>query len=161
VRSTAAKWAKNSVLAVDAGSHLAAITRILEADFPLVSQAKVTPLPKARNGNGNGNGNADDYEDALSPRTANVEISEDESGPDTPISEVESPPPSTTLETGAFAGVAFPHESARANALHVVREHVSTYLITHPHLDHVSGFVINTAAFHNTSRPKRLAAHLQ
>jgi elongation factor 1-gamma len=39
-----------------------------------------------------------------------------------------------------------------------VREHVSTYLITHPHLDHVSGFVINTAAFHNTSRPKRLAA---
>lgn len=39
-----------------------------------------------------------------------------------------------------------------------MREHVSTYLITHPHLDHVSGFVINTAAFHNTSRPKRLAA---
>lgn len=52
----------------------------------------------------------------------------------------------------------FPHQSARANALHVVREHISTYLITHPHLDHVSGFVINTAAFHNTSRPKRLAA---
>src|ERR1700712_3359528 len=35
---------------------------------------------------------------------------------------------------------------------------VSTYLITHPHLDHLSGFAINTAAFHNTSRPKRLAA---
>jgi cAMP phosphodiesterase len=158
VRSTAAKWAKNSVLAVDAGSHLAAITRILEADFPLVSQAKVKPLAKPRNGNGDGNGNGNVHEDSPSPRTANVEISEDESGPDTPISEVESPPPTTTLETGAFAGVAFPHESARANALHVVREHVSTYLITHPHLDHVSGFVINTAAFHNTSRPKRLAA---
>jgi cAMP phosphodiesterase len=40
----------------------------------------------------------------------------------------------------------------------MVREHVSTYLITHPHLDHLSGFAINTAAFHNTSRPKRLAA---
>lgn len=39
-----------------------------------------------------------------------------------------------------------------------MREHVSTYLITHPHLDHLSGFAINTAAFHNTSRPKRLAA---
>ena len=66
--------------------------------------------------------------------------------------------PVTTLDDGAFAGLPFPHASARANALHVVREHVSTYLITHPHLDHVSGFVINTAAFHNTSRPKRLAA---
>jgi cAMP phosphodiesterase len=64
----------------------------------------------------------------------------------------------TTLGEGAFAGLPFPHASARANALHVVREHISTYLITHPHLDHVSGFVINTAAFHNTSRPKRLAA---
>jgi elongation factor 1-gamma len=62
------------------------------------------------------------------------------------------------LENGAFAGLPFPHQSARANALHIVREHVSTYLITHPHLDHISGFVINTAAFHNTSRPKRLAA---
>jgi elongation factor 1-gamma len=39
-----------------------------------------------------------------------------------------------------------------------VRECISTYLITHPHLDHISGFVINTAAFQNTSRPKRLAA---
>lgn len=67
-------------------------------------------------------------------------------------------PPSTTLPTGPFAGLAFPHASARANAVHVVREYVSTYLITHPHLDHLSGFVINTAAFHNTSRPKRLAA---
>lgn len=52
----------------------------------------------------------------------------------------------------------FPNASARANAVHVVREHVATYLITHPHLDHLSGFVINTAAFHNTSKPKRLAA---
>ena len=64
----------------------------------------------------------------------------------------------TMLESGPFAGLAFPHESARANALYIVRECVSTYLITHPHLDHLSAFAINTAAFHNTSRPKRLAA---
>ena len=62
------------------------------------------------------------------------------------------------MEKGPFAGLAFPYASARANAVHIVREHVSTYLITHPHLDHFSGFAINTAAFHNTSRPKRLAA---
>ncbi|KAF1344337.1 hypothetical protein EJ07DRAFT_170099 [Lizonia empirigonia] len=87
VRSTATKWSKNSVLAVDAGSHLAAITRILEQHFPLVSE----PRPQ-------------------------------------------SPPKITTLLDGVFAGLPFPNASARANALHVVREHVSTYLITHPHL---------------------------
>ncbi len=91
-----------------------------------------------------------------SPGTAT--LSDEESGADSPMSEREEPIPITTLEHGAFAGLPFPHASARANALHVVREHISTYLITHPHLDHVSGFVINTAAFHNTSRPKRVAA---
>lgn len=33
---------------------------------------------------------------------------------------------------------------------------VDTYLITHPHLDHISGFVVNTAGLPAT-RPKRLA----
>lgn len=42
--------------------------------------------------------------------------------------------------------------------MHVVREHVSTYLITHPHLDHISGLSINSAGFHNTSKPKTVAA---
>ncbi|KAF2120068.1 cAMP phosphodiesterases class-II-domain-containing protein [Lophiotrema nucula] len=149
VRSTASKWAKNSVLAVDAGSHLAAITRILTNEFPLVSDLKISP--KARNGNGNGAGDG-------SPSPGTIPYSDEESGVDSPRSELDPPPAITTLEEGPFAGLPFPHASARANALHVVREHVSTYLITHPHLDHVSGFVINTAAFHNTSRPKRLAA---
>jgi cAMP phosphodiesterase len=85
-------------------------------------------------------------------------MSDDESDIGTPLSEQDVPMTITTLKEGAFAGLPFPHASARANALHIVREHISTYLITHPHLDHVSGFVINTAAFHNTSRPKRLAA---
>jgi len=76
-------------------------------------------------------------------------------------SDISSPPKHepvfTTLDVGPFAGLPFPHRSARANAAHFVRECVSTYLITHPHLDHLAGFVINTAAFHNTSRPKKLA----
>lgn len=139
------------MLAVDAGSHLAAITRILEKDFPLVSETPVQQtVLRPRNGNGNAA-----HDESPSPRTA---PSDEDSGADTTESEEEPPPTITTLEKGAFAGLPFPHASARANALHVVREHVSTYLITHPHLDHVSGFVINTAAFHNTSRPKRLAA---
>ena len=82
--------------------------------------------------------------------------SEDSNESETPEPVPEAP--ITTLERGPFAGLAFPFASARANAVHIVREHVSTYLITHPHLDHFSGFAINTAAFHNTSKPKRLAA---
>ncbi|EGP90290.1 uncharacterized protein MYCGRDRAFT_69002 [Zymoseptoria tritici IPO323] len=108
VRSVGSNWAKGSMLAVDAGSHLAPITRMLERHFPAVNSP-----PKPR---------------------------------------------STILGSGPFAGLKFPNESARANALHVLRTYISTYLITHPHLDHLSGFAINTAAFHATSRPKTLAA---
>lgn len=139
---------------MDAGSHLAAITRILANDFPLASRPEpVRPVPKPRHGNGGGR-----EQDSPSPGTAPLSISDEESEIDTPSSDIEPMPTYTTLGKGPFAGLPFPNESARANALHVVREHISTYLITHPHLDHVSGFVINTAAFHNTSRPKRLAA---
>lgn len=35
---------------------------------------------------------------------------------------------------------------------------ISTYLISHPHLDHISGFAVNTAALQQTSQPKRVAA---
>ncbi|KAH8728071.1 hypothetical protein GQ44DRAFT_737780 [Phaeosphaeriaceae sp. PMI808] len=153
VRSTATNWSKNSVIAVDAGSHLSAITRILEKYFPLVSDRPVGSCRPRSRGNGN-----DRSVESPSPGTTQIVVSDDESDIGTPFSERDAPITITKLKEGAFAGLPFPHASARANALHVVREHISTYLITHPHLDHVSGFVINTAAFHNTSRPKRLAA---
>jgi cAMP phosphodiesterase len=152
VRSTATKWSKNSVLAVDAGSHLAPITRLLQEYFPLVSD----PPPNSANAKNGASGPRLDRE-STSPRTSQVTPGDD-SGSDTPASDDDVPLTITTLLDGVFADLPFPHASARANALHLVREHISTYLITHPHLDHVSGFVINTAAFHNTSRPKRLAA---
>lgn len=43
-----------------------------------------------------------------------------------------------------------------ANAAHITRALIDTYLITHPHLDHISGFVVNTAGLPAT-KPKRLA----
>jgi cAMP phosphodiesterase len=144
VRSMASNWGKGSVLAVDAGSHLAAITRILEKDFPLVSEAPQdqasTPSPEDLPSPGGDAKSESDSTDSTCDRSMSPEA------------------PVRTLESGPFTGLSLPHVSARANAVHVVREHVSTYLITHPHLDHLSGFAINTAAFHNTSRPKRLAA---
>lgn len=86
-------------------------------------------------------------------RTPDRELSPSSSPPQ----ELPEPEP-TILKAGPFAGLPLPHASARANAAHIVRTHVSTYLITHPHLDHLSGFVINTAGFHATTRPKILAA---
>ncbi|TKA31545.1 hypothetical protein B0A54_15679, partial [Friedmanniomyces endolithicus] len=148
VRSVARGWERGSMLAVDAGSHLAAIVRILERDFPLVSGGAARAGFDGSvvvNGNGNGNGTAGHPTSSLSPSP---------SGDD---ALVQLPEP-TVLESGPFAGLKLPHASARANALHVLRSYISTYLITHPHLDHISGFVINTAAFHATSKPKTLAA---
>lgn len=141
MRSTSCDWSqRNCVLAVDAGSHLAAITRILQEDFPLVAG------PRIRNGS------------VASTSSPCDESPCDENDESNTASERSASPEPTVLQTGPFAGASFPHLSARANAVHFVREHVDAYLITHPHLDHLSGFAINTAAFHNTSRPKKLSA---
>lgn len=61
-----------------------------------------------------------------------------------------------TLVDGPFEGLQIPYSSSNANAAHITRTLVDTYLITHPHLDHISGFVVNTASLPG-SRPKRLA----
>jgi cAMP phosphodiesterase len=106
VRSLAAGWGKGSVVAVDAGVHLGAICRILEATQP---QGLGTELRLPH-----------------------------------------------TLTSGPFAGLVVPNVSPSANAAHITRNLIDTYLITHPHLDHISGFVINTAGLPGT-RPKRLA----
>lgn len=155
VRSIATKWSKNSVLAVDAGSHLAAITRILENHFPLISEPRPSSPNKVDSIHGGG---ARSHDDKTSQTNEHTDIFDNDSGADASLSDDDMPFEITTLLDGVFAGLPFPNASARANALHIVREHISTYLITHPHLDHLSGFVINTAAFQNTSRPKRLAA---
>ncbi|KAH8738128.1 cAMP phosphodiesterases class-II-domain-containing protein [Ilyonectria robusta] len=69
----------------------------------------------------------------------------------------ETPEPPFTLATGPFAGLPLPFTTASANAAHITRSLVDTYLITHPHLDHISGFVVNTAGLPGT-RPKKVAA---
>ncbi|KIV99727.1 hypothetical protein, variant [Verruconis gallopava] len=143
VRSTACDWQqRNGVLAVDAGTHLSAICRILLEHFPLVAD----PSPRDRGST---------KSPAASPSGDVLSEENDESST---TSERSPSPELTTIQSGPFQGATFPHRSARANAVHFVREHVDSYLITHPHLDHIAGFAMNTAAFHNTSRPKKLAA---
>ncbi|CAO1599393.1 3',5'-cyclic-nucleotide phosphodiesterase pde1 [Xanthoria calcicola] len=130
VRSTARQWTRDSVLAVDAGVHLAAIIKIFEEHLPQASLRKTTVTSAAATPvNG----------DNLSTPT-------------------ESSRPKLCMATGPFANLELPHETAKANATYVFRSLISTYLITHPHLDHVAGFAINTAALQQTLRRKRVAA---
>jgi hypothetical protein len=152
VRSLATEWAKGSMLAVDAGSHLAPITRIVEKDFALTKQrADADEKREAANGT---------ETPGLSHDLASTSLSPTHTEADTESSEAEeTPKPEPMYMTyGPFAGMRLPHASGRANALHLLQTYISTYLITHPHLDHISGFAINTAAFHATSKPKTLAA---
>ncbi len=61
-----------------------------------------------------------------------------------------------TLVDGPFEGLELPHSSPKANACYVTHQLIDTYLITHPHLDHICGFVVNTASLSN-ARTKVLA----
>ncbi|TGO38896.1 hypothetical protein BHYA_0065g00310 [Botrytis hyacinthi] len=68
--------------------------------------------------------------------------------------------PSTTerpylLREGAFAGLELPFRTTGANAAHIARNLVGAHLITHPHLDHISGGVISTAS--PSSKPRKIA----
>ncbi|KAK1982187.1 cAMP phosphodiesterase class-II [Colletotrichum cereale] len=109
VRSVASGWTKGSIIAVDAGVHMSAITRILETSVPS-GLGSTVPLPH-------------------------------------------------TLTSGPFAGLELRSDTTSiypsSIAAHITRSLIDTYLITHPHLDHISGFVVNTAGL---TRPKRLAA---
>ncbi|ETS76257.1 hypothetical protein PFICI_11644 [Pestalotiopsis fici W106-1] len=60
------------------------------------------------------------------------------------------------LDSGPFAGLEITSKCAKTNAAEITKQLVDTYLITHPHIDHTCGFIINTAGLQG-NRPKRLA----
>ncbi len=165
VRSTATQWAKGSILAVDGGTHLAAIIKILEEHLPSAAPRRCseTPVP-ARTRAAATSFSIGATSPAISPdsssRTGYLSSASEVNGNGvgSPLSHGDAPKPKLVLSAGPFAGLELPHESAKANAAYLTRNLISTYLITHPHLDHISGFGINTASFQHTSRPKRLAA---
>ncbi|KAI2673790.1 hypothetical protein DTO013E5_6515 [Penicillium roqueforti] len=104
VRSTSTKWSPNSVVAVDAGTLLAGIIRLMERF-----------LPECKDDRG-------------------------------------------VMTSGPFQGLELPCRTAQANAAHVFREIIGAVLITHPHLDHISGLAINTPILEAGNGPKPVAA---
>jgi cAMP phosphodiesterase len=65
---------------------------------------------------------------------------------------------SKTLSHGPFAGIETPSISAKATALYIFRELLHAFLITHPHLDHISGMGINTPALEYGREAKAIVA---
>ncbi|KAJ5774903.1 Cyclic-AMP phosphodiesterase class-II [Penicillium paradoxum] len=104
VRATSTKWSSNSVVAVDAGTLLAGIVRLLEDHMPKCQTE------------------------------------------------------GDIVTSGPLQGLELPYETPEANAAHVFRELIGAVLITHPHLDHVSGLVINTPILEAGNEPKPVAA---
>ncbi|KAJ5089317.1 Cyclic-AMP phosphodiesterase class-II [Penicillium argentinense] len=102
VRSTSTGWSPDSVVAVDAGTLLAGIVRLLKRD-----------IQGAKNG---------------------------------------------VIQSGPFAGLELPFKTAEANGAYVFRDIIDAVLITHPHLDHISGLAINTPIVEAGNGPKSVAA---
>ncbi|KAL8831843.1 MAG: hypothetical protein Q9191_000632 [Dirinaria sp. TL-2023a] len=157
VRSTATQWAKRSLLAVDAGVHLAAILKIVKEHLPNAIQRSdvdadiLSPALEKKRSKSHGNG-------AIPPRIAS-HSSNLSLGAASPISRTDTGKEKLSLEltTGPFAGYVLHARTAGASAVQILRELIPTYLISHPHLDHVSGLAINTASFQHTASRKQIA----
>ncbi|KAJ5682745.1 hypothetical protein N7462_005910 [Penicillium macrosclerotiorum] len=102
VRSTALNWSPGSVVAVDAGTLLAGIIRLLNQAVPKAVDHKIV--------------------------------------------------------NGPFSGLELPFKTAEANAAYIFRDIIGAVLITHPHLDHISGLAINTPILEAGNGPKPVAA---
>ena len=159
VRSTATNWAKGSILAVDAGTHLAAVIRVFQEHLPEATPVPVEPSDfVASTTNRSVRSRASSTQASRAIRHSNSVGGLDSNGGATPSQQIDGGAPLRCLTSGPFADLEVPFESVKANAAYFMRNLISTYLITHPHLDHISGFAINTASFQHTSRPKRIAA---
>jgi hypothetical protein len=62
------------------------------------------------------------------------------------------------VKDGPFVGMNLRHITAQANAAYIFREVIASVLITHPHLDHLSGLAINTPLVEASNGPKTVAA---
>ena len=164
VRSTSTNWAKGSILGIDPGKQLAAIIRIIEEHLPqtILEQTLGTKtsecvnLPEAAllspNSLSNDSNNATDH---LSLPASTRSLQQKAGLHLSPAEPVKS---RRFLSTGPFASLELPYRTAQANGAYIVRDLISTYLISHPHLDHIGALVVNTASFQTASPPKRLAA---
>ena len=153
-------------MAVDGGTHLAPIIRILEEHLPRAIRGRKSESAAAPDRASRSRSSLpvnDEYSPAISPCTTQssgyitdlLEPRGTRAGSPAPVDPTKG---KLVLTSGPFANLTVPFDNARANAAYLIRDLISTWIITHPHLDHLSGFAINTASFTHTTRAKKLAA---
>lgn len=164
VRSTSTNWANGSILGIDPGKQLAAIIRIIEEHLP---QAVLEQTPrhttsecidKAEAALLSPNKCSNDSKYATDALNLPASTGSLQNNSGLHLSPAEPAKLRRFLSTGPFASLELPYESAQAIGAYIIRDLISTYLISHPHLDHVGGLIVNTASFQIASPPKRLAA---
>lgn len=102
-RSTSIPWSSNSLVAIDPGTLLAGLTRLLGRDNVGTTNGK------------------------------------------------------SVVTEGPFTNLDLPYETPPANAAHVFREMIGTMLVSHAHLDHMCGMVINLPIIASSRGSKTLA----
>lgn len=164
VRSTSTNWTNGSILGIDPGKQLAAIIKIIEEHLPQTilehtleqKGSECTHIPEAAlPGPHICSDDSKHVRDGLSSPASAGSLHQ-ESG--LRISPAKPAKTRRFLSTGPFTSLELPYESAQANGAYIVRDLISTYLISHPHLDHIGGLIVNTASLQIASPPKRLAA---
>ena len=137
---------------MDAGIHLAAIIKILEEYLPNASLIPPSPTQNTkRSSKGNIHRLSHSSQSTPNP-TPNGILPSSRARPDNNDRQ------KRVLTSGPLTDLILPFETAGANAAYVLQYLIPTYLISHPHLDHVSGFAVNTASFQFSTGAKRLAA---
>ena len=157
VRSTSTRWTKGSIIAVDAGVHLSAIEDIVRQHLPNAIRASaptrssgrlLPPVPTMSPGKTRDSSKDKNHLKFFSP----IAEARGSRAP-SPSREVKK---NYVLKSGPFSDLMVPYESPASIASYMLRNLISTIVITHPHLDHLSGFTINTAAL-GGSRKKIIA----
>ncbi|VVT50133.1 uncharacterized protein SAPINGB_P002617 [Magnusiomyces paraingens] len=132
VHSTSASWSKNSLLAIDAGALASGILDILTNQL-LINQPFLDPNLRAL------------YTNLFASRL-----------PLTPQIYARNGLAPEERQTPIFPPETMPFSKPIENTWYIINTLISTICVTHPHLDHIAGLVINSGNFSFES-PKTVA----
>lgn len=154
VKSAQTSWKKNCLLAVDAGSLASGILDILENQILLPNVEAKKPQSHFRTL----------YSNLFSTRTGHTQVhnkhrSTSNDNNDNNLQQQQNEQhqqKNNYIPQPIFPPEALPHEKPLENTWHIVNNFVASVCVTHPHLDHISGLVINSGNF-NVFKPMVVA----
>lgn len=147
IKSVQTPWQDHSMITVDAGTLAAGIHDILRNQLLLdnvqssVEAARISSLGEDAEHIHAQGGISEYYRNFFATNTPHIQI--------------QHPAKGTTIKNRIFPNEALPCASPWSNTWHIVNNLLSSVLITHPHMDHIAGLVINSSNF-NFFKPKHV-----